>query len=316
MHLRAIRVALLFFALCWLSRGIAPAAPFLHYPGVLVGRSQLAEASGLADSRTLPGIFWTQQDSGNGPLLYAVERGGGVQATYSLGTNLDWEDLAIDNGPNGSRLYVADLGDNNQVRNYGTIYRIPEPTTLASGPIAPATIEEIRITYPGGPRDVEALFVDPLSSDLYVVSKSLTPAIPAATNIYRVAQSAFDQPAGTVTTAELLGSLPFIARVTSADISPDGSWVLVRSRDFAYAFERLPNQSVGQALLGTPQTVNLTADPQGEAIAWAADGKGFYTMSERIDSPIYYYKLVPEPSGFCLASIAVLGLALLRRRKG
>jgi len=101
-------------------------------------------------------------------------------------------------------------------------------------------------------------------------------------------------PAGSYYVPEQLTSLSILSRTTSADISPDGRWLVMRSRSTtAYAFERTPGESIADALLGTPISFQLASESQGEAIGWAADGTSFFTTSERDGSSIYQYRLSP-----------------------
>jgi hypothetical protein len=120
----------------------------------------------------------------------------------------------------------------------------------------------------------------------------------------------------------LLGDLgSTVSTATAADISPDGSMILVRSYSTtAYLFQRGPGQSVGDALLGAGTPVTLAFEGQGEAIGWAANGSGFYTTSEFAgiftSRPIYYYAVtVPEPTGVMLGSAGVFGLLIFCRRR-
>ncbi|MCU1390520.1 MAG: hypothetical protein JWL72_3858, partial [Ilumatobacteraceae bacterium] len=46
------------------------------------------------------------------------------------------------------------------------------------------------------------------------------------------------------------------------------------------AFARAPGQSVGDALGGTPCSAPQVAEPQGEAIAFSADGDRYFTSGE------------------------------------
>jgi hypothetical protein len=41
---------------------------------------------------------------------------------------------------------------------------------------------------------------------------------------------------------------------------------------------------------GKPVIPFYVPEKQGEAIGFTADGKGYYTTSEGVYSPIYYYK--------------------------
>ena len=93
----------------------------------------------------------------------------------------------------------------------------------------------------------------------------------------------FDElPAATVQVNASLGNLNApLFQPSAADISPDGTMILVRDRSAtAYLWTRQPGQSVWDALQGTALAVSLAVEAQGEAIGWAADGSGFYTTSE------------------------------------
>src|SRR4051794_6987818 len=41
---------------------------------------EITESSGLAASRKHPGVFWTHNDSGNGPYIFAITRDGHLLA--------------------------------------------------------------------------------------------------------------------------------------------------------------------------------------------------------------------------------------------
>src|SRR3954467_6080334 len=57
----------------------------------------IREASGIVQSRRFPGIFWTHNDSGNPPALFAVRPDGSEDSEYSVGApNVDWEDIPLD----------------------------------------------------------------------------------------------------------------------------------------------------------------------------------------------------------------------------
>ncbi|WP_332911344.1 hypothetical protein [Algoriphagus boritolerans] len=84
--------------------------------------------------------------------------------------NRDWEDIAVGPGPGGkSYIYVADIGDNAGNNKSGRIYRFPEPSKIEKkNTVKP---EVLKFTYPNGAMDAESLFVDPISGDLFIVSK-------------------------------------------------------------------------------------------------------------------------------------------------
>ena len=85
----------------------------------------------------------------------------------------DWEDIAI--GPRaegGNYLYLGDIGDNKSVRPFVTVYRTSEPTANAGATIPMGSYSAANLQFPGGPRNAESLFVDPVFGDLYILSKS------------------------------------------------------------------------------------------------------------------------------------------------
>jgi hypothetical protein len=96
-----------------------------------IANPSVTESSGLTASRTLPGAYWTHNDSGDGPFIYAFNTRGESLAVFRVtGANArDWEDIASGPGPQPNRpyLYIGDIGDNNAKRADIVIYRIPEP---------------------------------------------------------------------------------------------------------------------------------------------------------------------------------------------
>ena len=154
-----------------LEGGLAAAQPPLCT--VTAGVTPLAgvgEASGVAMSRRTPGILWSHNDSGRAS-LFAFDNGGNAKGrveSTAVSVN-DWEDLAIGPCPDGSCLYIADIGDNNRVRGGITIYRVPEPRADEK---ATAPAQAWTMTYPDGTHDAEALFATS-SGQLFLVSKEM-----------------------------------------------------------------------------------------------------------------------------------------------
>jgi hypothetical protein len=237
------------------------------------------EASGLADSRTLDGYLWTHEDAGNLSLLYLISREGKVVQQYEPAgiINRDWEDIAVGPGPKQgvSYLYLGDIGNNdaNASTDVLFIYRMPEPTSL-DGTFRAADIDRISYRYPDGPRDAEALLVDPQTKDLFIISKELDRA-----NLYRLP---YPQSVSEVLTAEKIGSIPSVQIATGGDIAFDGQEILVRTYTNIFYWKRGPNETVGQVLSRSPnKTVPYELEPQGEAVCFDREAKGYFTLSER-----------------------------------
>ena len=83
--------------------------------------------------------------------------------------------------------------------------------------------------------------------------------------------------------------------VTAGDISPSGSEILLKTYTTIYYWQRKMSQSIGEALTATPQILPYIPEPQGEAISWALDNSGYYTISEEryaIPAHLYFYPRV------------------------
>jgi len=281
--------------------------------------SLLSEISGIVDSRANADTFWVHNDKGDSARFFAISHSGSLLGAFPLAgaPSGDWEDIAIGPKPGGgSYLYLGDVGDNDSNRVSGiTVYRTDEPQQTAGVTIAADDYTALHLKFPGHPRDVESLFVDPLSGDMFLITKRT--AIP---EIYSVPSAAFDTPGQTATLTSW-GNLGGLMRTpTAADISPDGRFILVRSSksSVGYLYERGIGQSVADALHGDGVPFALGFESQGEGIGWAADGRSFYTTSESDDlpaSPIHSYAFTaPEPASWLLA---VFGLvSFVTRRHG
>jgi len=134
------------------------------------------EISGIVPSIKYPGFFWAIGDSGTGAVLYLYSlKDASLKAIFILQgvSNVDWEDLAIAQDESGQGiLYIPDFGDNKAKRKSYNIYAISEPdepqdkiNNIFVNP------ESIRYIYDNGPRDAEALAVDPTDRTLYVITK-------------------------------------------------------------------------------------------------------------------------------------------------
>jgi hypothetical protein len=278
-----------------------PAAQAETAAGVEVMRlpTEVYEASGLAQSRATPAIFWTHNDSGDMARAYAVNRMGVLVGTFTFDDvrAIDWEDMALGPAPEGGTyLYMADIGDNNARRPSIQVYRAREPRVSANQTAVTDTLHDVDtldFVYDNGPRDAECLMVDPLSGDFYVVSKRE----PDGNFLYRAQNP---QPR-TINQFVRVGRFPFTG-TTSCDIAPNGLQVLVRRysdpgiEKVAATYWKRSDASLSLIdLLKQPGlTLPLVLEKQGESIAFASDSAGFFTTTEVSRgerSPVTYYAL-------------------------
>ena len=267
-------------------------------PAGVVQYDPLREASGLVASRAHAGVLWAHNDSGDEPRLYALTTSGRHLGVFTLdgAEARDWEDLAIGPGPEPGvdYLYAGDIGDNEAQQELKYVYRVTEPVVDADQAPVDTTltgVSTVTVRYPDGPSDAETLLVDPLTSDLYVITKRSTEVA-----IYRAAapQSTSDvidmERAGTLSLARVPAAPAAGQGAVGGDIAPSGLEVLLKTYVKVYYWKRA---SSAEALFASsPQTLPYVPEPQGEAIAWAADESGYFTLSEEapsIPATLYFY---------------------------
>ncbi|MET7645625.1 WD40 repeat domain-containing protein [Streptomyces sp. NPDC005426] len=224
---------------------------------------RITESSGLAASRAHPGIYWTHNDSDDGPYVFAVDsRTGRTVARITMkGVGAPRDVEAISLGPDGN-LYVGDIGDNlNGSWDHVWIYRFPEPKELRDA-IVRAT--QFDVKYADGPRNAEALMVHPKTGRVYIASKN------------EEGGGLYEGPAKLSTGGDnvfrRVGEVPW---VTDGAFSPDGTELVLRSyfsaRGYAFAHGRLgEDYPVESPLLGQAESVTYTAD--GSALMYGSEG--------------------------------------------
>ena len=294
---RVIAAALLLAAdpLAWADQPARPATGYDPARAVCrVTDRRIDEASGIVASRRYPGLYYVHNDSAGRPEIYVLNRTGTIVATLRLrgARNVDWEDIAMAPGTGSKRwdVCVADIGDNQRRRPEVVIYRFAEPDLAARGSqVIAVTPRVVRCRYEDGPRDAEALVVDPLDGAGYVLTKRWDGRCGA----YRLADWSAPQPV----TLRKVGwlrfppaTLPIARMVTGADITPDGRRLVVRTYIGGWEWT-LPTRTKADGFLRLiatrPRALTLAAEPQGEAICYAADGSALLTISERSPTVLY-----------------------------
>jgi hypothetical protein len=255
----------------------------------------ISESSGLVASRTTPGAYWTHNDSGDGPFIYAFDTRGNSFGAFrvSEAQARDWEDIAAGPGPqpNRSYLYIGDIGDNDSVRPEVVVYRVAEPklssatrkfTKSRPGSTEPA--DTIRLKYPDGKHDAEALLVHPRTGNLYIVTKVLiaNPGVYEAVAPFSADQSITMRKVGEPRVPSLFGGA-----ITGGNISPDGKRVALC--DYFSGYELvLPagNSSFDDIWKQKMTGFDLGKRKQGESITYRLDGKALLATSEGKQPPL------------------------------
>lgn len=266
----------------------------------LVTDPAMDEISGMAASRTHPGDFWAINDSGNSAQLHLMDGSGQHRGSVAVAgvANIDWEDLASFELDGKPYLLVADTGDNGGLRRDLVLHVFEEPTDLAS---PPKLAWSLRFRWPDGPRDCEAVAVDPKRGEVLLLSKKRVPP-----ELFRLPL----RPDGDKeAVAELIGTLPGIeqpdagdlrrspiygryrAQVTGADLSPNGRVLAVLNYRSVHFLVRPANGDWEPVLQEKPSHLTLPWMPQAEAIAFALDGQSLVIGSEQLPSPLLRYRV-------------------------
>lgn len=280
----------------------APPAPKTVYDaaceGALVASSPgtvtngaVVELSGLVASRANAGVWWLHNDSGAGVrnVVYAVGDDGRDLGAFRVtnATNVDWEDIAVGPGPAAGTtyVYVADIGGNAVARNAVVVYRFAEPVVSASVPsgAVDVTAEKLTLTYPASATpDAEALVVDPVSGELFVITKVFS----GSAVVYRAPANLAD---GTTTALTQVGTVP-VALVTAADVTAAGGFVALRTYGAVHIYPRPEGQPLAAAFSQAPCAGATATEAQGEAIGFTADGRGYVTASEGTSPVLHQFR--------------------------
>jgi hypothetical protein len=256
--------------------------------GILENQA-ITEASGLAASRNNKGLFWTHNDSKDPNRLFLFDENGRDKGTFYIdkATNRDWEDLEMVTIKNIPYIYVADIGDNDGKHEKKYIYRFKEPTIkLSNKPILDTLrgVETIVIKYPDANRNAECLMIDQKTYDMYIVSKFEDKVV--------VYQIPYPQSTTQINVAKPIATLP-MTFVTAGTISLDNQEILIKNADNVFYWKRKKDESIVAALKRPATVLPYVKEPQGEAIAFAFDGSGYYTVSEikkKVKPHLYFYK--------------------------
>lgn len=259
---------------------------------------RLKESSGLCLSGRNPTIFWTLNDSGGEPCVYAIDRSGKTRAKVRVrdAANFDWEDIALGKDENGEpALFIGDIGDNLRIRPSLQIYQITEPEINAPGKAVEETNSAApkiwRVYYPDGKHNAESLLIHPQTGRLHILTKSED----GQSTLY-----AFPQPLLPEVSMKLekITTLVFPALIrvgkrphdncmtTAAGFSPDASRMLIATYSSLYEWTLPKDRPLAEALKAPPVRIMPQLTNQMEGACYDADSQTIWFTSERLPAPL------------------------------
>ncbi|MGW4732803.1 WD40 repeat domain-containing protein [Streptomyces shenzhenensis] len=262
-------LALIAGALLTGALAVPPATAADGDEGFTIKDPRITESSGLAASRRHPGIYWTHNDSDDGPYLYAVDGATGrTVATVTLsgiGSPRDVEAISI--GP-GNQIYVGDIGDNlDGSWPYVWIYRLPEPAELTDQTIR-AT--QYVVKYADGARNAESLAVHPKTGRVYLIDKKEDGG-----HLYEGPEQL--SASGTNVFEPIA---PVDLWATDAAFSPDGRQLAVRGYFGGILYDW------NGADIRRRDRLDVPLQRQGESVTYSADGTKLLYGSEGEESSV------------------------------
>lgn len=262
-------------------------------------RPDLVENSAAVMSRQFSGVLYTVNDSGNEPLLYALDTLGNDRGAWHVAgaANVDWEAASIGpcrDDPRPRCLYIGDVGDNEGFHSSHVIYRVTEPQprdSVFTGALPP---DSVVYSYPGIRPDVEAMYVAP-NGDTFLITKrpmrarrrGLRPAL-----VFRIPAAAWSGQDKIVvdlvdSVSIVPGSQP-LRTITDASLSADGKHLAVRTYGELYVYAT--DSATGRVLhSAAPSVCDVTslAERQGEGVTWARPDGRFVFSSEGRGAPLH-----------------------------
>lgn len=259
---------------------------------------RLNESSGLAQSVRDPSIFWTLNDSGGEPCVFAIDRSGKTRAKVRVrdAANFDWEDIASGKDEQGvPTLFIGDIGDNLFIRASIQVYQIPEPEISAAGKSVAeteTTAPQIwRANYPDGKYNSESLLVHPQTRRLYLVTKSDDGrcALYAFPQTLQPKVSMVLEKVADLTFPKLIrpGKRPHDnCMTTAACFSPDGSRMVVATYSSLYEWLLPKGKSLNDALKEAPVRIEPELLRQLEGVCYESDSRTLWITSEHLPTPL------------------------------
>jgi len=260
--------------------------------------SVIKEASGIAVSTKYPGRLYHVNDSGGGPYFYTTDITGNQTKKIKIegykNRRSDFEDLSLGRcSSNNTCLFIADIGDNREKREYVELIVIEELENYGSS-VAPAA--RIKLVYPDRAHNAEGIAVHP-NGDIYILTKEedLDKMEAYPSKLYRLdyrkRKSAGKEPV----LLEYVGDIDLPALVpeasaygqlsTSFDISPDGKRFIILTYEDALEFNLDLSESkiidTKDMKAGVDYSIiNINSLPQQESVSYLPGGSGFIYNTE------------------------------------
>lgn len=233
---------------------------------------RIGESSGLTLSLVHHDLAYTINDSGNAPVVFAIQ----VSTGKTVGTTAvrggvmrDTEALSIDRD---GMLWIADTGDNAVDRTDAALYSLPEP---GEGDHT-VTAKRYPVSYAGGPHNIEALLIDPASGDKFLATK----AAPGGKLLKLPATLS-----ATTTNVPTQVKTVVPAITTDGSFTPDGRFAVLRTYGTMSVYDASDWKLLrGSELPGQQQGETLVVEAGGHSVLIGSEGKDSQLLRVPLDT--------------------------------
>ncbi len=279
-------------------------------PFARLEQTDLAEISGIARSLQRPEIYWVHNDSGDTARLFALDDSGHVVGTVNLAgiEARDCEDIDTFHFRGRNWILLADIGDNEAVRDDLRLYFLPEPDPTQLSPARPLTLTPTHIwsvAYVDGARDCEGLTVAESTGEILLISKRTEPPVLYSLPFGEGPETAPNREAVHLarpvmplrgieppTPAEraLPGRLgEFRAQVTAFDLCDSGDCAAVLTYGNIWLYHKKGDEPWSAVFTRLPARIPVADLVQAEALCFAPDSHDLIVTTERLPAPLQRY---------------------------
>lgn len=256
-----------------------------------ISEPRLREISGIAVDNN--GIIWVHNDSGDGPILYALNSQCELLGEVFLegAKAIDWEDMSIGRCGQYDCFYVGDFGDNHHRRQEYLIYRAKVPSVPGKpfGTMRLSNIEQFSFTYPEGAKNAKALAVHP-NGAIYIFTKDKS----GKSVMYALTSPVPNHNAKLTRIGDVPTKLGAWTSVTGADIHPTGRRLLLRTYITVLEWRIDQGGNFNKILSTEKIRVPNMDEQQGEAVAYNPKTGEYIHVSEGVNPTIYIIRCKNE----------------------
>lgn len=233
---------------------------------------QLEEISGIEFDKNFQ--LWAINDGGDSPRLYQLDDSGNIVRSIEIenAKNWDWEDMTQDDF---GHFFIGDFGNNDNDREWLTIYKIENPIDIKSdkthAEIIKFTNPEFKlvkgeIVLKNAHYDVEAFIY--YKRSLYLFTKNRSRPFDGNTRLYRIGDYAANFETEYINEFSTCTSIKELCWITSAALSPDRSKLVLLDSERLWLFE---NWKDDDFFSGDVYQIDLGIVTQKEAVTFYTD---------------------------------------------